>query len=87
MKALRIITTLSLGITAGLVAGYLTAPRSGKKTRQRISDEVDSQMKSIEDTYKNQISKLKKDYNEQVKELTHTGKDVLNKTKEMISAN
>ena len=87
MKALRIITTLSLGITAGLVAGYLTAPRSGKKTRQRISDEVDSQMKAIEDNFNNRVSKLKKDYNEQVKELTHTGKDVLNKTKEMISAN
>ncbi len=37
------------GLLAGLAVGYLTAPRSGKKTREQISDKINSYKGDFED--------------------------------------
>ncbi|MTI41199.1 YtxH domain-containing protein [Fulvivirga lutimaris] len=87
MKTLKIIASIAVGATAGLVAGYLTAPNSGKKTRKKIVGEIDSQFKSLEEGLNNKMSELKKDYNKQLNQVTDNGKYALNKAKEMASVN
>ena len=87
MKALKIITSLAIGMTAGLVAGYLTAPSSGKKTRKMISGEMDSQFKSLENSLNEKMSEIKDGYNAQVKKFVGESKSSLNKAKDMVSVN
>ncbi len=87
MKALEIIASVAIGATAGLVAGYLTAPTSGKKTRKRISNEIESQFNTLESRLTEKMSEFKEGYNNQVKKLTDESKTSLNKAKEMVSIN
>ena len=87
MKTLKIVASLAIGATAGLVAGYLTAPSSGKKTRKKIVGEIDNQFKSLEEGINTKMSEIKKEYNKQLDKITDTGKTSLNKAKEMVSVN
>lgn len=87
MKTLKIVASLAIGVTAGLVTGYLTAPTSGKKTRKKIVGEIDSQFKSLEEGINNKMSEIKKGYNKELEKITDNGKSSLNKAKEMVSVN
>lgn len=53
------------GLAAGIAIGYLTAPRSGKKTREQLSDTVNG-MKDQWDEAKIQITGLIDDVKAQV---------------------
>ena len=87
MNSLKVITSASIGLAAGLALGYLTAPRSGKKTRKMITNEVDSQMKSLGKEVDKRIANVKESYNDQVEKITDNGKSTLERAKELISAN
>ena len=87
MNALKVITSASIGLTAGLALGYLTAPRSGKKTRKIITDEVDSQVKSLSKEVDKRISSAKESYNDQVDKIADNGKTTLERAKELVSVN
>ncbi|MFD2574270.1 YtxH domain-containing protein [Spirosoma soli] len=39
------------GLATGLAVGYLTAPRSGKETRDQLSSTVDKQSKGLKDQW------------------------------------
>lgn len=39
------------GLAAGLAVGYLTAPRSGKDTRDQLKDMADQQTKGLKDQW------------------------------------
>ena len=49
MKTLKTIFTLLIGVGAGLAAGYLTAPNSGKKTRKKLASEAETYRKILEE--------------------------------------
>lgn len=87
MKALRIFTSLTIGLAAGLAAGYLTAPRSGRKTRKMLSTEMDNQMKSLEKNMNHKLSDAKKEYDKQLHKLADSSKAALHRVKEMASSN
>lgn len=53
------------GLAAGIAIGYLTAPRSGKETREQLSDTVDG-LKEQWDEAKTQITELIEDVKAQV---------------------
>ena len=53
------------GLAAGIAIGYLTAPRSGKETREQLSDTVNG-MKEQWDEAKTQITELIEDVKAQV---------------------
>lgn len=87
MNTLKVITSASIGLAAGLALGYLTAPRSGKKTRKIISNEVDSQMKSLGKEVDKRLADAKDTYNDQIEKIADNGKSTLERAKELISAN
>ena len=87
MKTLRVITTLSIGVTAGLIAGYLTAPWSGKRTRRKFARKMHSQFKSLENGLNDKVSEIIDEYTEQIDNLTSDGKSILKKAKNMVSNN
>ena len=53
------------GLAAGIAIGYLTAPRSGKETREQLSDTVNG-MKDQWDEAKTQITGIIEDVKAQV---------------------
>jgi gas vesicle protein len=53
------------GLAAGIAIGYLTAPRSGKETREQLSDTVDGMKEQWEEA-KIQITELIEDVKAQV---------------------
>ncbi|WP_152759944.1 YtxH domain-containing protein [Salmonirosea aquatica] len=53
------------GLAAGIAIGYLTAPRSGKETREQLSDTMNG-MKDQWDEAKTQITGLIEDVKSQV---------------------
>lgn len=57
------------GLATGLAIGYLTAPRSGKETRDQLTEAVDKQTKSLKDQVNKttgQVTKLVDDVKSQV---------------------
>ena len=78
--------TFSLGIGAGLLTGYLTAPRSGKKTREKIASDMDEFKTSFEKRANQKLQEAKKILNETVDEQVKRGKDVLDKMKDTVKS-
>lgn len=74
------------GIAAGLAIGYLTAPRSGKDTRQQLTDAANKQAEGLKDQWAKttgQVSKLVED----VKSNTGIFSDEPNAFADMEAAN
>lgn len=67
-----------IGLTAGFAAGVLLAPKSGKETRQDITDTVNNGVKSLEESAANTLEEARKLLNRQsakVEELETEMKD------------
>ena len=45
------------GLVTGLTIGYLTAPRSGKKTRRKITNAVDDQLSEAKGQWNKTLAK------------------------------
>lgn len=82
MKSLRNILALGLAAVAGYGIGLLTAPRSGKRTRNKIMDEFDETKGLIEDAASKKLKEAKKILNETVDATKEDGKKAINKLKE-----
>ncbi|MGV3559124.1 YtxH domain-containing protein [Larkinella arboricola] len=66
-----------LGFITGVVAGILTAPKSGRESRQWIQDEADKRTKDLQDQWskgveqvKSQVDQVKSQVNQQVNQWT-----------------
>ncbi|MFD1141318.1 YtxH domain-containing protein [Larkinella insperata] len=66
-----------LGFITGVVAGLLTAPKSGRESRQWIQDEADKRTKDLQDQWnkgveqvKSQVDQVKSQVNQQVNQWT-----------------
>lgn len=77
MKAFKFITTLVIGVGTGLVAGYLTAPRSGKATRSKIVEDSQEYKDALEKAATQKLAEAKTILNETIKEKSVQGKKAL----------
>ncbi|WP_234735422.1 YtxH domain-containing protein [Tellurirhabdus bombi] len=48
-----------LGFITGVAAGLLTAPKSGRETRQYIKDEADKRTKDLQDQWQKGVDQVK----------------------------
>lgn len=87
MNTLKTIIATSLGLATGAAIGLLTAPRSGKRTRKLIKNEVNSQVLKLEEEAEKQVADLKESYSKGMKKYSETGKEVLEKAKQAVALN
>lgn len=77
---MNVVLGLAIGLTAGYVAGILTAPKSGKETRQDIKDATDHAVKLAQEkirTLQAQVSELAEVAAARAKSLSARGKQEL----------
>lgn len=79
MKALKIISTFIIGAGAGLAAGYFTAPRSGKESREKLVDESKEYKDALEKAATEKLAEAKNILNKTIKEKSAQGKQILDK--------
>lgn len=60
MKKVNMLLAFAVGTGVGLVTGILTAPRSGKKTREMISNEVNDTAKQLEAAAQQKLDEARK---------------------------
>ncbi|MEQ8925387.1 MAG: YtxH domain-containing protein [Fulvivirga sp.] len=72
------------GVTAGAILGILTAPSSGKKTRKRIVDEIDTTKSTLEEMANAKLDEAKRLLNWTVEEEAQKGHQAINKAKEKV---
>jgi len=82
MKTVKYLLTIGLAIGTGIGIGFLTAPRSGKRTRARIMDEFDETKEALEDAASKKLKEAKKLLSETVDEAKEDGLKAINKLKE-----
>ena len=87
MRTFKIFLAFVLGTGAGWLAGILTAPRSGKRTRKKIVNEVDSTRKSLEDTASQKLQEAKDYLTDAVEKPLEKSKDVIDKVKKTVHVN
>ncbi len=75
--AFKILAGFIIGATAGLLAGLLVAPESGKGTRKKISDTADKIKHDLHDFAEETLEATKKSISETVDDLVkgHKEKD------------
>ncbi len=81
---LKTIASFTIGAAAGLLAGYLTAPNSGKKTRKKIVNELDKSKNALEEAASQKLNEAKDLLSETVNSQLRKGKVVVDKTKDAI---
>lgn len=82
MKALKFIATFVIGAGAGIAAGYLTAPRSGKATRGKLVEESQDYKDALEKAATQKLAEAKSMLNKTIKEKSAQGKEMLDKVAE-----
>lgn len=68
-----------VGAGAGLITGLLTAPRSGKKTRQKLANDLDEFKHNVEKTTNRKLEEAKEILNDQVDKQVKKGKATVDK--------
>jgi gas vesicle protein len=86
MKTLKYLLPIGIAAGAGLAVGVLTAPRSGRKTRERIMDEIDETKKAIEDAANKKLKEAKDRLNKSIKAHQSNGKEANSKLKEAVKS-
>lgn len=72
------------GLATGLAVGYLTAPRSGKETRDQLKSTADEKSKGVKDKWNKTVPKVR-DLVETVKTRVGMGQTIPNLFAEMES--
>lgn len=85
MKTIKYLLTIGLAVGTGMAIGILTAPRSGKKTRARIMDEIDETKEALEDAAAKKLKEAKKQINKSVEKQLSNGKEAINKLKNEVA--
>ncbi len=84
MKVLKMIMYFLLGAGAGLTAGYLTAPNSGKKTRKKLVNEIESQKENMEEIANRKLEEAKEILNKTVKKQAENSKRLIDNLAETV---
>lgn len=77
------------GIITGVVIGILTAPRSGKETRDKLTEEANKRSGDLKDQWEKGVSQVKEGFEQaktQVSQYTEKAKDQINQYKEQAQA-
>ncbi|GAB4242465.1 MAG: hypothetical protein Tsb0034_19920 [Ekhidna sp.] len=82
MSTYKSILTFMLGAGVGVATGILTAPRSGKKTREKISNDFEEKKNELEEMANKKLEEAKGFLNQTVERQTENGKKFLDKVKE-----
>lgn len=85
MKTLKYILSIGIAAGAGLAIGILTAPRSGKRTRERLLDEFEDTKKAIDEVANKKLREARELLNKTVEKQRNNGKEAIHKLKETIS--
>ncbi len=73
-----------LGATAGVIAGLLTAPSSGRATRKMIADRTESIKNDLTSSLEETAQTTKEKYNDRVENYAVNGKSLLESVKESM---
>jgi gas vesicle protein len=84
MKNLKYIFSIAIAASAGLAIGYLTAPRSGKRTRAKLMDEFEDTKHALEDAASKKLEDAKKAISKTIEAQQNNGKEAISKLKEVI---
>jgi gas vesicle protein len=82
---INMILTFAVGAGAGLLAGLLTAPRSGKESRKMISDEIDNTKTALEDAANQKLEEAKSYLNNTIETQMDNGKKAIENIKEKVT--
>lgn len=77
------------GIITGVVIGLLTAPRSGKETREKLTEEANKRTGDLKDQWEKGVSQVKEGYDQavsQVNQYTDKAKEQFNQYKDQAQA-
>ena len=85
MDTMKTILSIAGGVGAGLAVGYLTAPRSGKKTREKIVHDAEETRKNMEAAIAAKLREAKELINKSVGRAEENGQAVLEEAKEATS--
>ena len=80
----KVVGGFMVGAAAGVIAGLLTAPDSGKNTRKMIVDKGESLKNDLSSTIDETAKKTRKKYNEAVDNYASNGHDLLDSVRESI---
>ena len=76
MKKVNMLLAFAVGTGVGLATGILTAPRSGKKTREMIGNEVNDTAKSLEAAAQSKLDEARKLINDSAKRVETKAKRI-----------
>lgn len=85
METLKNIAVFTIGAGLGIAVGMLTAPNSGRKTREQIGSEFDEVKGKLESMSHDKLEEARKLYNETVKEQAKNGKKLVDSLKDSVS--
>lgn len=76
MKKVNMLLAFAVGTGVGLATGILTAPRSGKKTREMIGNEVNDTAKNLEAAAQSKLDEARKLINDSAKRVETKAKRI-----------
>ena len=76
MKKVNMLLAFAVGTGVGLATGILTAPRSGKKTREMIGNEVNDTAKNLEAAAQSKLDEARKLINNSAKRVETKAKRI-----------
>ena len=82
----KIIGGFIVGAAVGAAAGVLLAPQSGRKTRQKISDESRRMTDQLSNAMSRSLESAKDVYNRKLDEYAKNGKLTIENLKEKVKA-
>jgi gas vesicle protein len=85
-NTIRTLAATIVGAGAGFIAGLLTAPRSGKETRKKLSEEIDSKKEILEETANEKLDEAREILNKTVDEQAKRGKKTIEKMKDALKS-
>ena len=86
MKSLKYFLSLGIAAGAGLAIGVLTAPRKGKHTRNRISNEINNAKDTLEEAANEKLAEAKSIIDKTIKEQKNKGAATIAKLKEAATS-
>jgi gas vesicle protein len=85
MRTFNYLVSIGIAAGAGLAIGILTAPRSGKRTRAMLRDDVDETKAALNKAANKKIKEAKKQINKSVEKQLKNGKTILDNAKKDLT--
>ncbi|NJN28708.1 MAG: YtxH domain-containing protein [Cyclobacteriaceae bacterium] len=84
MKTVKFLLSLGFAAGVGMAIGIVTAPRSGKRTRARLTEEYEDAKSHLEDAANKKIKEAKAILNKTMEKQSEKSKDAMSKLREAI---